>query len=280
MPAPSALLASSPCPAVSLAALFPTRSNTMPSTRRSRALYQSNDYFPWHALPSELKLHVLQQLLPKFEYDPDTFGLTEDASKQMRSVTSLLCLDRETFNTLTPTAYSQRIVDFGDPVQLANELLNCCSTAYLTNLRYLIFRPGHNGHTRDLTHALNEMLRMLSVFKELRKTLHCFTIRHFYSYDDYQMSSVNAAWAHRRWVLSEKWIGGGCEIFQRRFRPKAFKVEKRFEVMPISDDPASGTAEVVSLIYRRDSVSLCTMPQLLTQSADGQTTEGSRMFRI
>ena len=131
------------------------------------------------------------------------------------------------------------------------------------------------------------MLRMLSVFKGLRKTLHYFTIRHFHSYDDYQMGSVNSAWAHRRWVLSEKWIGGSCEMFQRRFRPRAFKVEKRFEVIPISErvGPAEvvsliGTAEVVSLIYRRDSESLCNMPQLLSQSTDGQTTAGSRIFRI
>ena len=153
---------------------FPHALNTMPSTRRFRALQRSVDHFAWHALPRELKLHVLRHLLPECEYDETISRSTKDSRKQPQSVTSLLCIDRETFNTLAPTAYSQRIVVFCNPLHLANGLLDRCSAAFLTNLRYLIFHLEYPS--QDTEAQLEKMLKVLSVSQELRSTLHCLTI--------------------------------------------------------------------------------------------------------
>ena len=93
---------------------------------------------PVASSPQRNQTHVLRHLLPEVRYDAATSCLAEDSNEQFRSVASLLRVDRETFNTLAPTAYSQRTIVFRNPTLSADQLLRHCSTVCRANLRYLI----------------------------------------------------------------------------------------------------------------------------------------------
>ena len=283
----------------------------MLSTRRSRALQRSVDHFPWHALPRELKLHVLRHLLPECEYDETVSRSTKDSRKQLQSVTSLLCIDRETFNTLAPTAYSQRIVVFCNPLHLANGLLDRCSAAFLTNLRYLIFHLEYPS--QDTEAHLEKMLKVLSVSQELRSTLHCLTILYKFPFQTSYTRSIcqtglienddllskemqrhllvyTEAAAHApteggwdvskrfacldamyttcgdRWDAIDRQSGEVFRRFLRRFRPRAFSIERRLEFTPHQHNgtPDMGLVGAIYLTYRKQSHHA--PPQLLDRS--------------
>ena len=256
-----------------------TASVAMAGVRQATVTHQSARFFRWQALPSEIKLHVLRHLLPEVRYDPATSCLAQYSNEQFRSAASLLRVDRDTFNSLAPTAYSQRTIVFRDPTLFADQLLRHCSTVFRANLRYLILHLQSDEQLPCFTDQMDKMFNVLSAFTELQNTLWCFTIRYklVYACDIYtrglgskplssdDLSSDEVSWARDRWHVidnrSDDDHDGAIERFRRRFNPGGLEVERCFEYIPYPDTqydphpvwPTTGQEGGIYLTYRKRS---------------------------
>lgn len=256
----------------------------MAGVREATVLHQSAGFFQWQALPSEIKLHVLRHLLPEVRYDPATSCLAQYSNEQFRSAASLLRVDRDTFNSLAPTAYSQRTIVFRNPTLFADQLLRHCSAVFRANLRYLILHLQSDEQLPCFADQMDKMFNVLSAFTELQNTLWCFTIRYklVYACDIYtrglgskplssddlssdDLSSDEVSWARDRWHVidnrSDDDHDGAMERFRRRFNPGGFEVERCFEYVPYPDTqydpspvfPTTGQEGGIYLTYRKRS---------------------------